>query len=482
MKKFKVGLLLMFLISELSFQTYSMASLGTRFKSAMHKVGDTLRGRKNNADTTVLDQTAIEIKTLANAFNSASSSSAKYVTTKFLTEDYDHTFLVSYGQFTESAGKLLSLLAAVIEKIKAEYATLLGAQNRAERSSRESTIAKNEAKIETNKANMIKCLNLLIGNGIFALIADVKCDAIILLKTILSLEEVSRANVDATKKQLSNLYTRMNRLQSSIQADPSLQSLLTSCAELAEMEVDLSFDEAISELINTIILIYKVVDFANQHITGTQINNMSIENSINEISQDNQNSYNYDNYEDNRQSSYNRRNDSYNERDSYSQERRESNNDFNASSEFEDPMYDEHSDSRNDYYDNYDQQDDDYENASVLLRRNSSYSGRSSNRSLNSRVEYYADDGGEYYDEDPMTDDNWGMQANRNRITTNNARNNSDNRNHQNTQNSGNRTSSSRINTANSSRYNQSIQKNESRRLGNRAMTSNSISRIRRAN
>ena len=246
----------------------------------LQKVGDLVKGRKSNEDTRSLDQVIGNIKGLGSNFGSSGSTQFKYVCSKFLTTDADLSFLIAYSSFARSSELFFSLLEILLSKIRIEYTTSLGAQNRLENTNSDRTRLKQENKDVASRNNMQRCLEVLTSNGFQALQANLQSSAIVLLKLIQGTGGIPNANLQTIQKQVSALCKKCSAERFSY-IYGNLPSNLSSAAEISEFPEEIN--SKAESLINNISLVKNALDVLNRYVNGEDFSDGNRQSQIEDI-------------------------------------------------------------------------------------------------------------------------------------------------------------------------------------------------------
>ncbi len=205
MKKTIISFILCFMLAQVNFSAEALRNLNLR-----QKIGDLVKGRKSNEGTKSLDRVISSIKGLGSSLISSGRSQFEYITSKYLNSSSDLTFLTAYSVFAKSSGEFFSLLEPLLTKIRTEYATSLGAQNRINNATNAQTIQKQENKDELSKNNIQRCLDILTGNEFNVLKANLQSSGIILLTVMQKEVGMQAANEQMIKNQVAALIKKCN--------------------------------------------------------------------------------------------------------------------------------------------------------------------------------------------------------------------------------------------------------------------------------
>lgn len=209
MKKVITAFTLCFMIAGINSEVEALRSIGRGIsrgvKSVGRKVGDLAKGRKTNDVTKSIDAAVNSIRGMGNDFKSSGGTQFSYVMKNYLNTASDLDFLAAYSAFVEQSGKFLSWLETLVARIRTEYATSIGAQNRASNTEDEQRILKHQQKDELGRENMRRSLEVLMGNVFPVLKAQIQSLAIILLTVMREREEVPEANLREVQRQINDL-------------------------------------------------------------------------------------------------------------------------------------------------------------------------------------------------------------------------------------------------------------------------------------
>ena len=231
MKKVVVALTLCFMIAEVNFQAEALEGIksigrgigrgaksiaqgvGQGVKSigrgvggkVSRGVGDWAKGRKTDDGTKNLDVVTNNIRGIGGDLISSGTKHYSYVRKNSLNTASDLSFLVAYSSFAENAGKFLSYFETMLTGIRTEYATLLGAQNRADNTNNEQRRQKQENRVNLSQNNMQMYIDRLMNNEFEILKANLHSSSIILLSVMQQLDSVPDANLQAIQNQINTL-------------------------------------------------------------------------------------------------------------------------------------------------------------------------------------------------------------------------------------------------------------------------------------
>lgn len=244
------------------------------------KIGDLVKGRKSNEDTRSIDQIISNIKGLGSNFGSSGSTQFKYVNDKFMTTDADLSFLMAYSSFARNSELFFSLFESILSKIRTEYTTSLGAQNRLNKTSNEQKRMKQESKDEASRNNMQRCLEVLTSNGFQAIQANLQCSSIILLTVLQKANVISGANQKTVQKQIDALCRKCSSEKFAYIYE-TLPGNLSSAADVSDFSEDIN--EKAKSLVKSISLVKNVLDILNRYANGENFSNGNRQAQIREI-------------------------------------------------------------------------------------------------------------------------------------------------------------------------------------------------------
>lgn len=238
------------------------------FGKLKQKVADKVKGRKNDDVSNKLNEIASTLTQLGSNLKSSGTSQEKYVNSQYLLAEEDLSFLDAYSVFAKISGDFFSNFGSKIEKLRTEYASLLGAQNRSSQVDTESDNSNqstNELKVESKTANIQKILKTLISNGFNAMHTNLQCSAVILLK-IMKNHPLPEANKAAVQKQIKALHQKYGPFLSLLSDD--LVDNMKIIKEKNGLKIK-NFESLMQPLVQTITIIYCTINILPRYVSET---------------------------------------------------------------------------------------------------------------------------------------------------------------------------------------------------------------------
>lgn len=275
MKKVVTAFSLLLLISGFNFSVEAgIFSKVTSFvKEKKNRTVDLIKGRKNDDDSKSIEKIANSLKGISAAFASSGNKQFSYVLSNFTKSENDLSFLIAYSFFAKNSELLFHLLEAILSKLRTEYASLLGAQNRSENNNSERKQEKIDNDLELRKSNVNRCLEVLGSNGISALCSNLECSEIVLLKIIQTYPTASQANIKNLSSQVANINNKYILALENISSD--LQANIEAIQGTAETQVHIN--SKMKTLINNISMVHNTLKLINRYLSGRIIDNNEIE-------------------------------------------------------------------------------------------------------------------------------------------------------------------------------------------------------------
>ncbi len=263
MKRVVAILALLFFAAEVNFPVEA---------AVKNRVLDLIKKRKNNSQSSSIENIADSMKGLGSSFASSGSSQFKYVSGKFLNTEDDLSFLIAYSGFARSCEMFFSLIEITLSKIRTEYAALLGAQNRLNNASSTRATKKAQQTVDQYKEKVRKCLELLNSDGFSALNANLQCNSIILLKIIQNEEESPEANKATIKNQIDAFIDKYSTAFESVDSE-----LLDNIAKVQEeANSNIYIKPQIEAIINNVALVHNILKSLKKHVTGRTVSEQEI--------------------------------------------------------------------------------------------------------------------------------------------------------------------------------------------------------------
>ena len=258
MKKIVAALILSFLATGISFPVEA---------GIKSKITDLIKRRKNDSDSSSIEKISSSLKGLSSSFSSSGSNQFSYISKNFLNSDEDLSFLMAYGYFAKNGEMFFSLLESLLSKLRTEYASLLGAQNRLEKASSERSQTKLDNSIDKYKTSVNRCIEILGSKGIAALAASLQCSTIILLKVAQDEVSASPANKAALKKQIESFIQKYSSTFENISND--LSANISAIQEASESGLDIS--SQVDVIVSNVSLLHNALKALNKHLVGKNI-------------------------------------------------------------------------------------------------------------------------------------------------------------------------------------------------------------------
>jgi hypothetical protein len=146
----------------------------------------------------------------ANAFSSISrqaaaiSTSVDGFTQKNYSAENDISHLLPFRALTKNVSELFNWIFILIKDVKSNFDKFNSAQSAKEKAKSEKSTEKAENDLSNVKEKIIRTSNLLFGNGVASMVANVKTSASVFLQVI-KVIEFSTANVDSLRKSMAPL-------------------------------------------------------------------------------------------------------------------------------------------------------------------------------------------------------------------------------------------------------------------------------------
>ena len=275
MKKVVTAFSLLLLISSFNFSVEAgiFSKVKSFVKEKKNRTVDFIKGRKNDDDSKSIEKIANSLKGISAAFASSGNKQFSYVQSNFTKSEDDLSFLIAYSFFAKNSELLFHLLEAILSKLRTEYASLLGAQNRSENNNSERKQEKIDNDLELRKGNVNRCLEVLGSNGISALCSNLECSEIVLLKIIQTYPTASKANIKNLSSQVTNINNKYILALEHISSD--LQANIEAIQGTAETQVHIN--SKMKTLINNISMVHNTLKLINRYLSGRIIDNNEIE-------------------------------------------------------------------------------------------------------------------------------------------------------------------------------------------------------------
>lgn len=260
MKKVVAAFTVLVLVSGVSFPVE--ASI---FGNLKQKVTDKVKGRQNDDVSRKLNETASTLTSLGSNLKSSGTSQEKYVDSQYLLAEEDLSFLSAYSVFAKISGDFFSKLGSTTKKLRTEYSSLLGAQNKSNQANMEENISSQaniESKIESTTASIQKILETLISDGFSAHHTTVHCLAIMLLK-IMQKHPLPEANRTAVQNQIKAIYQKYSPFLSLLSED--IANNMNEIKEKIGLEQE-NFESLMEPLVQTITIIYHTINILRRYV------------------------------------------------------------------------------------------------------------------------------------------------------------------------------------------------------------------------
>lgn len=231
--------------------------------------------RNKNADVTQVSQVAGALRTVEGLLQAISTNIDGFAR-KNWSGEMDISFLMAYRIFTKNAAEFLGWMQVLSNAVQTGYAAWdkaqttidsgRGSQRSQDRAAQSQGLA--SQKLESAIANMT-------GPGIEAVIANLKASAIICVK-IMSHLEFSTANIDALRKNQSNVQTKSGTLSAAM--NTFAQSIQNIC-NTSGIEYD---DSKIKNQSETIALLIDLLGLVERYFqAGAQLDQNEAQQYIN---------------------------------------------------------------------------------------------------------------------------------------------------------------------------------------------------------